>query len=98
MYRQLGYQLHLDGAAIDDLVHLSKADVLIRHQSSFSMAAAFLNPKCILSPPYKCKTCVNEEIPAVHLILYDDELSNQTTTALRHCVETEVLKVDTGST
>ena len=81
-FRQLGYQVHLDGAAMDVLVHMSKADVLIRHQSSFAMAAAFLNPKCILSTRSSRES--NIEIPGVHLI-YDDALSNQTTTALRHC-------------
>lgn len=48
-YSKLGATVNLDTEATETLAHFARADVLVTAKSSFSYAAALLNPNCVLS-------------------------------------------------
>ncbi|CAK0800325.1 unnamed protein product [Prorocentrum cordatum] len=47
-YSKLGATVNLDTEATETLAHFARADVLVTAKSSFSYAAALLNPNCEL--------------------------------------------------
>ena len=52
MFRTRGVTVHLDGDPLVAWAHFAAADVFVVGKSSFSRAAAWLNPRCVVHQGY----------------------------------------------
>ena len=84
-YRQRGMTVHLD-EKIDDnddmlkaWVHMSRADIFIMSQSSFSMVPAYMNTNCVIFPS-------NIDSPLVNWVNGKDQQRSSYRTELAKCV------------
>ena len=85
-YRQRGMTVHLD-EKIDDnddmlkaWVHMSRADIFIMSQSSFSMVPAYMNTNCVIFPS-------NIDSPLENWVNGKEQQRSSYRTELAKCVE-----------
>ena len=94
VYKKHGFQVHLDNAEIDDMIHFAQADVLICSRSAFSNIVSVLNAKCVLHPNGRADPASSLPNAPYHYQYNaeDGTLVDSQLDEFRHCLDTKVLK------
>ena len=94
VYKKQGFQVHLDNAEIDDMIHFAQADVLICSKSAFSNIVSVLNAKCVLHPTGRADPGSKGGKTPYHYQYHakDSRLVGSQLNEFRHCLDTKVLK------
>ena len=93
VYKKHGFQVHLDNAEIDDMIHFAQADVLICSKSAFSNIVSVLNAKCVLHPTGRSDPASSLRKAPNHYKYNarDGTLGGSHLVGFRHCLDTKVL-------